>query len=37
MVSRSKEAVRMIEDELFPVLIRNADVFVKITQANLLP
>jgi hypothetical protein len=31
MVSRSKEAVRMIEDELSPVLIRNADVFVKIT------
>ena len=31
VIYRSKEALRMIEDELFPVLERNVDVFIKIT------
>ena len=30
-IYRSKEALRMLEDELFPVLVRNVDVFLKIT------
>ena len=30
-IYRSREALRMLEDELFPALERNVDVFIKIT------